>query len=767
VTSSASYKSLITRIGLAVLCALPCPLKAQQGLVLKPEPRLGALTPAPNTPLYLEADRLSGHSQREIEAEGAVRLRLDPYEFSADWVRYDAAAQEVSARGEVRLEREGDVIEGTRLRYNIAAELGYIDEPRYLITQVPAGALTPEGRRTVPLVARGDAARVSIEGPGRYVATEASYTTCGPGNDDWFLRARELQIDKTRDVGVARGASLVFLNRTIAYTPYISFPLQQERRSGFLTPHYGSTTTTGVEITVPYYINIAPNYDATLYPRLMSRRGLQLGSEFRYLQPSYHGDLRVEYLPEDRQAGRSRYGYFFRHAHAIAPGWDGWVNVNRVSDDRYFTDLSTLVAVTSRTTLPNEVALARSGAWGDAGTYTISALAQRWQTLQTDPLAPVTPPYNRRPQLALTAYRQDLMLMDLDIAASYVDFHHQTLTNGRRALAYPSVSLPLQTTYAHVVPKIGMHVTRYMLDANVQGLEQQTRVLPIFTADSGLVFEREMTLTGLPFVQTLEPKLYYVYIPFRDQSRLPNFESGLLDLNFATIFTENQFSGQDRINNANQATFGVTTRLIHPHSGVERLRIALAQRFHFEPQRVTLPNLPARPDERARSDLLAVLSGTIFPRWTAEAGYQYNTDTGRTQKFNIATRYQPQPGRVVNLAYRHTADLIGQTDLSFQWPVRNHWTVVGRWNYSLRHNRTLEALAGLEYDGGCWALRTVAHRFVTGLDRTSTSLFVQLELNGISRIGSNPLDVLRRNVGGYSRADPRTTQVDELPAGGR
>jgi LPS-assembly protein len=764
VLPSASHKILITRIALAVLCAVPFSLPAQQGLKLKPASSLGPQAVNPDAPIFIEADRIRGYAEKEVEAEGTVRLRRDGLEFSADWLRYDGIEEEVSAKGKVRLERDGDVIEGARLRYNIAADRGFIDEPRYLITQVPAGAPTPEGRRRAPLVARGGAARVSFEGPGRYVATEASYTTCGPDNEDWFLRARELDIDKVRDIGIARGARLVFMDRTIFYTPYISFPLQQERKSGFLTPHYGSTTATGIELTFPYYVNIAPNYDATLYPRVMSRRGLQLGGEFRYLHPSFHGDVRLEYLPEDRQADRSRYGYFFRHAHSFGPGWSGWLNVNRVSDDRYFTDLSTLVAVTSRTTLPTEAAIVRTGTWGGAGTYTLSALAQRWQTLQTDPLVPVTPPYNRQPHLALNAFRQDILSTDLDVLASYVDFRHPTLTQGRRALAYPSVSLPLHTTYGHLVPKLGVHVTRYMLDPNIHGLQDQTRVIPIFTTHSGLVFERDVALTRLPFVQTLEPALYYVYIPFRDQSRLPNFESGLLDINFATLFTENQFSGHDRINNANQVTFGVTSRLIHPQNGVERLRVALAQRFHFEPQRVTLPGIPPQAGERARSDLLAVLSGTILPRWSAEAGVQYNTDAGRTQKFNIATRYQPQPGRVLNLAYRHTAGLIGQTDLSFQWPVTPQWTVIGRWNYSLRHDRTLEALAGFEYDAGCWVLRTVAHRFVTGVDRFNTSLFVQLELNGLSRIGSNPLDVLRRNVGGYVRHDPRTAGVDAYGA---
>jgi LPS-assembly protein len=684
-------------------------------------------------------------------------------------MRYELPSEQLDAKGNVRLERGGEIIEGTELRFNLGTERGFLDKPTFRLTPVPPdyappGTTAPAAPVTSAssgLQGRGSADRLIFQGPDLYRAEQASYTTCGPGTDDWFIRARELDIDKGRDVGVARGASIVFLDQTIFYAPYLSFPLHRQRKTGFLTPHYGTSSSTGAELTAPYYVNIAPNRDLTLYPRIMTKRGLQLGTEFRYLEPTYNGETRFEYLPEDRELGRERYGYFIKHGHALPNGWGAVLNINRVSDARYFTDLSTHVAVTSRTTLPNEAVLAKSGLWGDSGSYAFSAMVQRWQTLQTDVLAPITPPYNRQPQLTFTAFRQDVMRGDFDLLSSYTDFDHATLVNGKRALAYPSFSLPLQTSYAYFVPKAGLHVTRYHVDPNAQGFEDQTRTLPILTADSGLVFEREMQFTGRSFIQTLEPRLYYVYIPFRDQSRIPNFESGVQDVSFATMFTENQFSGHDRINDANQVTVGVASRLIHPESGIESLRVAVAQRYYFQGQRVTLPGVAPRPDHTFSSDLLAALSGTILPNWTAEAGWQYNTDRSHTQKFNIATRYQPAPGKVLNLAYRSTAGLISQTDVSFQWPVTRNISAMGRWNWSIRDDRTLEALAGFEYDGGCWAFRAVAHRFATAVNQENTSFFLQLELNGISRIGSNPSDVLRRNVGGYTRLEPRAPRVEE------
>jgi LPS-assembly protein len=756
-------------ISLAFVCLAPLAASAQEGLQLRPQQTLSQAPRDEPAPVFMEADRLHGTSEKEIEAEGNVRLRRAGELFSADWMRYELPSEQLEAKGSVRMERSGEVIEGTHLRFNLGTERGFLDKPRFLLTPVPSTAPKPaptKPRTTGPspssgMQGRGFAERLLFQGPDLYRAEQASYTTCGPGTDDWFIRARELDIDKERDIGVARGASIVFLDHTIFYSPYMSFPLHRERKTGFLTPHYGTASSTGLELTVPYYLNLAPNRDLTLSPRIMTKRGLQLGTEFRYLEPSFNGETRFEYLPDDNELGRDRYGYFIKHGHALPHGWGAALNINRVSDARYFTDLSTHIAVTSRTTLPNEGILAKSGLWGDSGSYAFSAMVQRWQTLQTDPAAPITPPYNRQPQLTFTAFRQDVLGGDFDLLSSYVDFDHSNLVNGKRALAYPSFSLPLQSSFAYFVPKVGLHATRYFIDPNTQGFEDQTRTLPIFTADGGLVLERNMRFTGRSFVQTLEPRLYYVYIPFRDQTRIPNFESGVQDVSFATMFTENQFSGHDRINDANQVTFGVTSRLIDPDSGVESLRVALAQRYYFEGQRVTLPGVAPRPDHTFSSDLLAALSGTILPHWTAEAGWQYNTDRSQTQKFSIATRYQPTPGKVLNLAYRSTTGLISQTDVSFQWPLTNNITAVGRWNWSIRDDRTLEALGGFEYDGGCWVFRAVAHRFATAVNKENTSFFLQLELNGISRIGSNPSDVLRRNVGGYTRLEPRAPRFDE------
>ena len=756
---------LFARLSLAVYCALPLLASAQTGLRLKPQPTLDLAPPptADGGPVFIEADRLRGHTDRDTEAEGGVRLRKRGQTVFADWLRHDTLSDEITAVGNVRIQQGGALVEGERLRYNLGSERGHMERPRYTLTGVPPAPQPPAAvkQRFSDADARGRADRLLFEGPGQYRAEQSEYTTCEPGNDAWYLRSAQLHIDKDRDVGTARDASIVFMGHTLFYLPYLTFSLHQERKSGFLTPHYGSSNKSGTELTVPYYWNIAPNYDATFYPRFMTKRGLQLGSDFRYLDPSFQGNARLELLPNDQQIGENRYGMFLKHTHAWANGWTGSLNLNRVSDDQYFTDLSTVIALTSQALLPQEGALSRVGTWGSGGIYRFSAQFQRWQTLQTDPLVPVTEPYERRPQLAVTAQHQNILNSDLDFLGSFVAFDHPTLVTGRRLLAYPSISVPLQTAYAHLVPKVGVHMTHYALDRNTTTLPDATRTLPIFTASAGLVLERDAELARQRLIHTLEPKLYYVYVPFRDQSQLPNFDSGVQDINLATIFAENQFSGQDRINDANQLTLGVTSRLLHADSGIERLRGALAQRYYFQSQRVTVPGVPPRSTLSSSSDLLAALSGTVSPNWVVDAGWQYNTDEAQTQKFNVGVRYRPQPGKVLNLVYRDTINSVRQTDISTQWPLSPNWTALARWNYSLRDDRNLETLAGFEYNGGCWALRVVGHRFATATQQASTSIFVQLELNGVSRIGSNPMDTLRNNIGGFVRQEPRSTWSED------
>ena len=701
-------------------------------------------------PLFIDADDLQGHQDREIEASGSARLRRRGQSLHADWLRYDMPEDKVHARGNAVLEQRGDVLEGIEMEMVLGTERGVVEKPKY---QVQVN--TTRGH--------GEGEKLFMEGEGKYRLLNGNYTSCDVGENDWFVRAKEFDIDKERQIGTARNARIEFFGTPILYTPYMNFSLDRQRKSGFLSPTFGSTSNSGFETSVPYYWNIAPNRDATITPRVMAKRGEQLSTEFRYLDARDSGELRYEIIPRDRAKNDdSRYALNYRHLQRWDNGFSGSLDIQKVSDDTYFRDLTTQVGLTSQSVLPRTATLSKGGSWLTNGTWGASAVVQRWQTLQADPLNPLTPPYNRS-QFNFGAAKQNVGLTDLGFASSADDFSHPSLPNARRYVAYPTVTMPLQNSYAYATPKVGLHATRYNMDSRTSTLPDQARTVPITSLDSGLNFERNASMFNQNLTQTLEPKLYYVYIPTRSQNQLPVFDSGLQDINFATLYTENQFSGQDRINDANQVTMGVNSRFLNQDSGVERLRVGVAQRYYFKNQEVTLPNVA--PRGTSNSDLLAAVSGTIAQNWTTDAGWQYSTDSSQTQRFNGSVRFLPEPGKVVNLAYRFThttPTVIGirQVDLSTQWAITGRMSGVARWNYSIQDNRMVEGIAGIEYDGGCWAFRVVGRAFTTSATTQVTSIFMQLELNGLSKIGSNPLSILRSNIGGYYRSEPPATQTD-------
>jgi LPS-assembly protein len=534
----------------------------------------------------------------------------------------------------------------------------------------------------------------------------------------------------------------------IMAAPWMEFSLNNQRKSGFLPPSYGSSGKGGAEVTAPYYWNIAPNRDATIAPRIIAKRGLQLGTEFRYMEPNYRGEARYEVLPDDKAKNRSRYAFSALHTFA-AQGFSGGWNINKVSDDDYFRDLSSKINITSQSNLTREAFVSRGGYWLGDGTWGMTGRVQRYQTLQ-DPLAPIDIPYARLPQLSVSAGKQVIGGADFAASGEYVDFTHPTKTLGKRTSTYPTLSLPILTSGVYVTPKIGYNVTHYELSRNSTGPDNSiTRTLPIFSVDSGMTFDRNTSFRGQDVVQTLEPRLYYVNIPYRNQNNIPLFDTGIADFNYSQIFSENSFSGNDRINDANQLTAAVTTRMLQPN-GQELMRAIVGQRYYFKNQAVTL-NPTDTPRTYTASDWLAGASGRIAPRWTADTTVQYNARENRTERFSLGTRYQPEVQKVMNLGYRYNRNVLHQIDVSSQWPLGGGWYGLGRYNFSLKDGKLVEGLAGLEYDGGCWIVRVVGQRFATAVGVATTSLFVQLELNGFSRLGSNPLEALKRNISGYSQ----------------
>jgi LPS-assembly protein len=705
-------------------------------------------------PATISADRIEGISDKEVMATGNAEFRRGDLLVGADALEYSSEADEIRARGNVRIEREGVKASGPALRYRMKDGTGRFEQPSYSLSRrkVFSGVVQS---------GQGSAELLEFKGENQYHLTDATFTTCKPGSGGWYVKAGQLDLDMTRDTGEARGAAIYFQNTPILYAPWMSFSLNDERKSGFLPPHVGSTSQGGPEISVPYYFNIAPNMDLTVLGRYMQKRGAQVNGDFRFMNEHSVGQFKMEVLPDDKVLNRQRSALALNHNYANG-SLVGGLNVNKVSDDSYFRDLSSRINLTAQTNLLREGFLGYTGNWWGSGTYGATLRVQKFQTLQ-DPNSPVSKPYARTPQITMNALRQDLMGLDLNIAGEYVDFSHPTQVVGRRVTAYPSLSFPLLSAGAFLTPKIGVHNTHYSLDRNAAGTDSSIgRSIPIISVDSGLVFERDTRVGGNSFVQTLEPRAYYLRVPYQNQDRIPLFDTAVADFNYAQIFSENSFVGGDRINDANQVTFAMTSRLLHQGSGQEVLRGTLGQRYYLSKQEVTLNPGDTRRSYKS-SDWLAALSGRLTQHWTAETAAQFNPREQRSERLNLSARYQPETFKLLNLSYRYLRDQLGQIDVSAQWPLGGGFYGVGRYNYSLKDRRVIETLGGLEYNGDCWVLRGVMQRFATATGQTTNTFFLQLELSGFSRIGSNPLEALKRNIPGYSRlnqAPSRNQTVD-------
>lgn len=734
----------------------------------------------------IEAGRIEGINQESLEAEGAVRLRRGNKELRADRLRYRMIDEEIEADGHVVISAPGYELSGPRLVLRMTEHTGFMERPSYSFQSglvgrksVPgkgqnAESFGPRAATAGPFAkgqaARGDASRIEIEGENHYRMDDATYSTCKPGDDSWFAQFSELSFDYDRFEGEGYGAKVVFKGVPILYLPYLNFPLSSGRRSGFLAPTVGSTSNSGFEWQLPYYWNIAPNLDATITAHDYASRGLQVAVDQRYLFARLSGDWHVDFLPSDRASGRDRSAYRWRHQQDFGLGISGSLDIARVSDDNYFKDLSTQIVSSSQTLVTQQGALNWSHQGWSAGLRIL-----QYQALQPDPNVAPSRPYELLPQVTVNGRSLVADAVETALSLDYSRFYHPDAARiqGERTVLYPRLALPMVWPGYYLTPRFGVHYTRYQFEAPVAGIGSSTsRVVPISSLDTGLVFEREAHAFGRKQIQTLEPRLFYLNVPFRDQRDLTeagvNFDSGVLDFNFAQIFAENLFAGQDRIAEANQLTAALSSRLIDQDSGKEYFKVMLGQRFYFAPQRVTLTAADT-PRTEKKTDLLGALSGEVLPKTFIDGALQYNPRDRRAERLNLAARYQPAAGEVINAAYRYsrlqTAPFevdVRNVDLSAQWPVAAGWRFIGRYNYSLKEKREIERLAGVEYYSGCWAMRMVANRFATTSDQFTDAFFLQLEFKDFGQFGANPFDAINRGVPGYSRQFP---YADETAAG--
>jgi len=735
-------------------------LVTEGGVLLKIAP---ALTPLPRgeagkqLPLSVQAQTVRGRPDLDTIAEGEAVLRRGDLTLRADLLSYDHVEDLALARGNVQINQEGNRYTGPELQLKVQRFEGYFINPTYFFGRTAAG---------------GKAERIDFIDSQRTVATKATYSSCpadGSGDPDWLLTSDRVKMDFNNNEGFAEGAVLRFLGVPILWAPALSFPLTDERKSGWLPPSVAIDSRSGVHLEVPWYWNIAPNRDATFTPSASIRRGVGLGSEFRYLEENYHGELNLNLLPHDREAGRTRYAFGAKHEAAWADDTRLSVRMQRVSDDDYWKDFRRDLNTTTPRLLLSDIQATRP-----FGEWTTYARAQRWQVLQNaDSL--IDAPYERLPQIGARTLQPVGEGFEVGFEGEFNRFGNPigTVNNasrltGLRAHAIASLSRPWVTPGWTLTPKVSVNAASYSLDSPMSdGRKQASRVIPTFSLDSAWVLERDSSWFGKDMRQTLEPRLLYVNTPYRKQSILPNFDSAPRDFNFETIFTENGFSGVDRVSDSHALTAGVTTRLLDPMNGGEAMRLGVVQRYLFSDQRVTPEG--TKLTQRI-SDLLLLGSTNVIPDWSLTATVQYSPQLGTTVRSIVGAAYSPKPFHTVSAVFRETRNLSEQLELGWQWPVfgrtpdapnlsgdsrgdpascKGSLYTVGRVNYSTRDSRIVDSILGFEYDAGCWITRVVAERLSTGRAEATTRLLIQLELVGLSRLGSNPLQVLKDNVPGY------------------
>jgi LPS-assembly protein len=713
---------------------------ANVGASLRIDPTLTPRSGVPG-PVFVSGDNASGRIDLELNLQGNAQLRREGMVVTADRITYLQPDDQVNAVRGVRLSKDGTVLLGSEMQLKLDTNQGYFANANYLIGSIGG---------------RGFAKQLEIDGRSNLKAQDAYYTTCSPDSPDWQLQGDTLDLSRDDQQGKITGCRLVFMKRQLAAVPFFYFPLGKDRQTGFLTPSFESNSRVGIGVVAPFYWNIAPNRDATISPRIMTRRGLQLENEFRFLEPTAGAELRYDFNPRDLATNSFRYRAQVLAQASLGAGWQLGVAARRVSDDSYLADYGRNLIVASETRLPAELTLSRS--FDD---WQFSARALTWQHLLE---ARQSPSYESIPQLRLSTERSTNGFNWNAIFESTrfnIDRPAQSAV-GWRTYANPSLSYPIQRPWYFFTPKISVHASHYQLDRNPDGPTRLTRVVPTLSFDSGLVFERDLTWRSEKYSQTLEPRFFYVKTPYRAQSQFPVFgDTALADLNFASLLSQNVFTGNDRIGDANQLTTMLVSRVLSPADGAEKLRFAVGQRWSFSSQRVTLtPTDPPRTD--TKSDVLLSASGEVTKAVGFDLGMQYSVPSKNVPRFNASLRYWPDDLHLVNFGYRYSKTTgVNQFDTSWRWKLDQQWSALGRLNYSFAKAGTatlsgatdrpglVEVILGAEYDVDCWAFRAVVQKFVTADRKPTTQVFLQLELKGLGQIGNSPFEVLKRNIPGF------------------
>jgi LPS-assembly protein len=752
------FKKLFLGI-LAYGCALPA-LYAQESpkldepLDLKLEDQLLVRPVVPDdlAPTFTSSKKLDGVVDRQMRLEGDAVIRRNRTVVKGDLITYDPDTDIADVEGNAALIKDATSFKGPKAKIRLDAQSGWMDEPTYELREIGGS---------------GKASRVDFKEDNEFEFEKLTYTTCRPDNVDWYLTASRMDVQQDTNSAVGENGVLRFFNVPILYTPVFSLPTTSGRTSGFLSPTYGRVKRGGVsgwDVTVPYYVNLAPNRDMTLFPRYIQNRGEQLGGEFRYLEKNYQGILTAEAI-SDAVYQKDRWAFGLKHAQTVRPGLVAYTDYSRVSDNRYVDDLGKSLNGVINRQFNQEV-----GARYAIDGWNILTRVQKFQTLQPDPTNPVLLPYEREPQINAKFNKNNWNGLNFTFESDVTRFTYKglfdvsnplysgrTFKEGNRAYAVTSVAKPFMTPGYYLTPKVTLRTTQYTVDP-FPGQPNLSRnvTLPTFSLDSGMTLERDAVelsgLMGKNILMTLEPRAFYVYTPYTYQNDLPLFDTADAGFGISQIFSENSFAGNDRIADNNKVTFGVTSRILDADTGVERLRGVVAQRIDMNGQRV---GLTAEKPSTKRSDILAGLSTRLVGNFNLDGLVQYNEQISKLVQQSVTASYRPEVRKLLNVSYKRTvnpSDVTTTTDqyeVSGQWPVARQWYGIARYNYDLISNQVLNRVVGLEYDADCWVVRFVQRHYKNTSTLATSEVYMQIDFKGFSGIGSNPINLIRFNIPGY------------------
>ncbi len=689
-----------------------------------PQPAIGPALPlAPDrsgAPIIMYARHLDANNREQAQASGHVELFRADQHLATELIFYNPENREITMPVAVSYQDQQVWVRGEEAYYSFDNESGRFSTIDYGLTGSSAN---------------GSADWIELIGGHTSQLHRIVYTTCPGEHPDWELSARELELQHEKGIGVALGAKLKFKGIPILYIPWFSFPIDDRRKSGFLYPSFGNTNDNGFEFGIPWYWNIAPNHDAIIEPRYFANRGFLLSGEYRFLTPKTHGVLDFDYLPDDRKTGDQRYYYRFQHHATPLKRWRTALVLERVSDDQYFLDFGTSLFQASRQFLRSNATMNGAGHY-----WNFEATADDFQIIDEN-IKPENEPYRRLPRLAFWTDRPLFNSgLSFGLDSELVYFDRDIGTTGARFDIYPKVYWDHFASWGFIKPGLGYRYTTYGLDqVDSSANDSPDRGTFIASVDAGLLFDR---LTHGGGKQTLEPRLFYLYVPYENQDDLPDFDTGEFTFGFSQLFNTNRFAGVDRQGDANQLSIALTTRTFNGENGREHWRLSFGQIFYFESQRV---QLDAKGEmEENLSPFIAELAWQPVKRLSTVAGLQYDWDENRIGVGSLGLRWSGKKGERIGFEYRFRRDQVDQFDIRMFWPINERWKMLSRINYSLADNDILEIQGGVEYESCCWAVRTVLRRYLKNSDGDfRDGIFFELNLKGLASLGTRTQELFQ------------------------